>query len=523
MIKDANTKHPDYPDMIVLGIPATSGETYIVSTNKPNRGTESAPIADVFYTQAWNALPSSPSNGTWSGHSVTTKAVINRIYLVFRDANFLNSFANGEYWVKVISAPASQSQIIQLVDDINIRVKDSEIVNQINLSKEGILIAGSKVQITGKTYIENGVIENAKIKDLSASKLTAGTIDASLINVTKINASNITTGILSADRIAANSITATHISISSLSALSANLGIVTAGTINAATVNIININAASITTGTLNADRIGANSITADKIKATSLDLFSNDSYTNVRSDGMRIQSKAHIIFGPWIDINGNRRSTQGIYIGGFGGGTKHVALTRSNGTTFLLRAEDGMDYGANRNVTIGDLNLYDSVQFWESARVHGNLINEGYIAMGGDIQEASIQYEKSAGTMNFRVPGARSGSYFWFNQRAISEGSFDSKSKLSLKNVKGRYKGNALREIVNTDIVEYSYKNDPKRRQLSPIIDDINKIKKYKLPDIINDGESVNLYAMNSMSWLAIKQLAKKLETIEDKLDAIA
>ena len=213
--------------MIVLGIPATSGETYIVSTNKPNRGTESAPIADVFYTQAWNALPSSPSNGTWSGHSVTTKAVINRIYLVFRDANFLNSFANGEYWVKVISAPASQSQIIQLVDDINIRVKDSEIVNQINLSKEGILIAGSKVQITGQTYIENGVIENAKIKDLSASKLTAGTIDASLINVTKINASNVTTGTLNADRIAANSITATYISISSLSALSANLGIVT--------------------------------------------------------------------------------------------------------------------------------------------------------------------------------------------------------------------------------------------------------------------------------------------------------
>ncbi|SOB47896.1 conserved exported hypothetical protein [Lactococcus piscium] len=328
---------------------------------------------------------------------------------------------------------------------------------------------------------------------------------------------------MSADRIAANSITATHISVSSLSALSANLGIVTAGTINAATVNIININAASITTGTLSADRIGANSITADKINATSLDLFSNDSYTNIRSDGMRFQSKAHIIFGPWIDINGNRRSTQGVYIGGFGGGTKHVALTRSNGTTFLLRAEDGMDYGANKNVSIGALNLYDNVHFWESARVHGNLINEGYVAFGGGIQESSIQYDKSAGTMNFRVPGGRSGSYFWFNQRAISEGSFDSKSKLSLKNVKGRYEGNALREIVNTDIAEYSYKNDPKRRQLSPIIDDINEIKKYHLPDIINDGESVNLYAMGSLSWLAIKQLAQKLENIEEKLDAIA
>lgn len=416
-----------------------------------------------------------------------------------------------------------KSQITQLATDINLRVTKDSVVNQINISNEGILIAGSKVQITGQTYIENGVITSAKIQDLSASKLIAGRIDASIIVVDNINANRITVGTLSADRIAANSITATHISIASLSALSANLGTVTAGTINAATVNIININANSITTGTLNADRIGANSITADKIKATSLDLFNNDTYTNVSADGMRIQSKAQIVFDNWRDSSNTLRTTQGVYIGGIGGGTKHIAFTRSNGTTFMLRAEAGMDFGSNQNVFTDNLNIYDNLQLWESVRVHGNLIAEGYIAMGGNIQEASIQYDKPAGTMNFRVPGGRSGSYFWFNQRAISEGSFDSRSKLSLKNVKGRYEGNALREIVNTDIAEYSYKNDPKRRQLSPIIDDINEIKKYHLPDIINDGESVNLYAMGSLSWLAIKQLAKKLENIEEKLDAIA
>lgn len=418
---------------------------------------------------------------------------------------------------------ASQSQITQLATDINLRVSKGDIVNQINISPESILIAGNKIRITGQTYIENGVIENAKIKDLSASKLTAGTIDASLINVTKINASNITTGILNADRIAANSITATHISISSLSALSANLGIVTAGTINAATVNIININAGSITTGVLSADRIGANSITADKIKATSIDLFSNDSYTNVSPDGMRIQGKAQIIFSKWRDSDGNLRTTDGVYIGGVNNGTRHVAFTRTNGSTFMLRANADMDSGSNTNVAKAALNIYDNTHFWESSYTHGNMITDGYIAMGGGIQESSIQYDNPAGTMNFRVPGGRSGSYFWFNQRAISEGSFDSRSKLSLKNVKGDYQGNALDDIVNTNIVEYSYKNDPQRRQLSPIIDDINEIKKYHLPDIINDGESVSLYAMGSLSWLAIKQLAQKLETIEEKLDAIA
>lgn len=416
-----------------------------------------------------------------------------------------------------------KSQITQLATDINFRVKSENIVNQINISKEGILIDGNKTQITGQTYIENGVITSAKIQDLSASKLTAGRIDASIIVVDNINANRITVGTLSADRIAANSITATHISIASLSALSANLGTVTAGTINAATVNIININANSITTGTLNADRIGANSITAEKIKATSIDLFNNDTYTNVRADGMRIQSKAQIVFGNWRDSTNTLRTTQGVYIGGVGGGTKHLAFTRSNGTTFMLRAEQGMDFGANKNVFIDNLNIYDNLQLWESVRVHGNLIAEGYIAMGGGIQEASIQYDASAATMNFRIPGGRSGSYYWFNQKVTSAGSFDSVSRLSLKDVKGAYEGNALEDICKTEIVEYRYKNSPTDRQLSPIIDDINEIKKYHLPDIINDGKTVNLYAMNSLSWLAIKQLAQKLETIEEKLDAIA
>lgn len=520
--------HPVYTTFLLVRVPTDIGATYTASSDHPSQ--------NLWFLPANNSSVEGETYRVYKDKSVTFTATNIFSYVAIRDTATQSQLSNETYHLKVergsiitLWSPSeidsvSKTQFTQSIDNINLRVVEKgDVVNQINISPESILIAGSKVQITGQTYIENGVIENAKIKDLSASKLTAGTIDASLINVTKINASNITTGTLSADRIAANSITATHISISSLSALSANLGVMTAGTINAATVNIININAGSITTGVLNADRIGANSITADKINATSLDLFSNDSYTNIRSDGMRLQSKAHIIFGPWIDVNGNRRSTQGVYIGGFGGGTKHVALTRSNGTTFLLRAEAGMDYGANQNVSIGDLNLYDNVQFWESARVHGNLINEGYVAFGGGIQESSIQYDKSAGTMNFRVPGGRSGSYFWFNQRAISEGSFDSRSKLSLKNVKGRYEGNALREIVNTDIAEYSYKNDPKRRQLSPIIDDINEIKKYHLPDIINDGESVNLYAMGSLSWLAIKQLAQKLENIEEKLDAIA
>lgn len=417
----------------------------------------------------------------------------------------------------------NKSQITQLVDDINLRVIKGDVVNQINISPKSILIAGNKVQITGETYIENGVINDAKIKTLSANKLTAGTIDAAKINVLNINAANITTGILNAHRIGANSITATHINVANLAAISANLGTITAGTINAATVRIINLDAGAISTGTLNANLIAAHSITADKINATSLGLFNNDFYTNVQPDGMRMQGKAQIIFGKWKDSSGVVRNSEGIYIGGYNAGVKYVALTRADGSTFMLRANSDMDIGTNKNVMKESLNVYDTTHFWYPQINHSDLTLNGYLAMGGDFQEASIQYDKASATLAFRVPGGRSGSAFWFNQNVNASGTFNTVSRLSLKNVKGEYKGDALKEICDTNIVEYSYKNNPKVRQLSPIIDDVNKIKQFTLPDIINDGKTVNLYAMSSLSWLAIQELAKKLENIEEKIDAIA
>ncbi|MGK4052037.1 phage tail spike protein [Parabacteroides distasonis] len=89
---------------------------------------------------------------------------------------------------------ADKSQITQLQDQINLRVEKDDVINQINVSTEGIIIDGAKVQITGKTYIEDAVITDAMISDLSATKLTAGVIDASKINVTNIDASQIKAG-----------------------------------------------------------------------------------------------------------------------------------------------------------------------------------------------------------------------------------------------------------------------------------------------------------------------------------------
>ncbi|ANZ98105.1 hypothetical protein BFC20_10510 [Brochothrix thermosphacta] len=99
---------------------------------------------------------------------------------------------------------ADSSTVTQLADNINLKVDKNGIINQINVSSEGILIAGENVWISGKTKIDNAVIKNAMIDSLSANKLTAGTIDAGKINVVNLNASNISAGIITGANLAIN-------------------------------------------------------------------------------------------------------------------------------------------------------------------------------------------------------------------------------------------------------------------------------------------------------------------------------
>lgn len=64
------------------------------------------------------------------------------------------------------------------------------VLNQLNLNKDGsVKIDGKLVQITGTTYIQDGVISSAKIGSLDAGKITTGTLDAARIAVNSIDGS----------------------------------------------------------------------------------------------------------------------------------------------------------------------------------------------------------------------------------------------------------------------------------------------------------------------------------------------
>jgi len=203
------------------------------------------------------------------------------------------------------------SALLMQKDLINLRVGKDNVINQINISTEGILIAGDKIRITGTTTIDNAVIQTAaianlavstakiadlavataKIADLAVSSAkianlavgtaqianaaitnakigslavgTAQIADAAITDakISNLSAAKITTGTLSADRIAAGSITSAKLTIAN--------GFITNAMIADATIQsakIGAIDAAKITTGTLAAARIGAGSITADKM-----------------------------------------------------------------------------------------------------------------------------------------------------------------------------------------------------------------------------------------------------------------
>lgn len=74
-----------------------------------------------------------------------------------------------ELYIYEANTNITSSQITQLSDTINLKVEKNDVINQINISTEGILIAGNKIRITGTTTIDNAVIKTAHIADLAVS------------------------------------------------------------------------------------------------------------------------------------------------------------------------------------------------------------------------------------------------------------------------------------------------------------------------------------------------------------------
>lgn len=112
----------------------------------------------------------------------------------------------GQVTSVVSTENGNSSQITQLSKDINLRVQNGDVINQINISHESILIAGQKVHITGQTTIDSGIITNAMIGNavIEAAKIKDGAITNA--KIANLDGGKITANSITADKLAVNAI-----------------------------------------------------------------------------------------------------------------------------------------------------------------------------------------------------------------------------------------------------------------------------------------------------------------------------
>ncbi|MDN5446683.1 MAG: gp58-like family protein, partial [Lactococcus lactis] len=196
MMKDTTLVHPSFNTMPMVEVPVTNGETYTVSTNQPWE----ANAAHLFFIRLTSTQPVSSINGVYDGKSITLPALSDKIYIVFRNQNFLNRFINGQYWVRVSKTVIGQSQITQLSDMINLRVLKGDVASQINIEAGRTLIDTKQLLLNANTVKFSGsaFIPDAMIQNLTASKINVGTLNGANVNIINLNASNITGGTLNA-------------------------------------------------------------------------------------------------------------------------------------------------------------------------------------------------------------------------------------------------------------------------------------------------------------------------------------
>lgn len=142
------------------------------------------------------------------------------------------------------------SAILQNTKDIALRVRADDIINQINISKEGIRIDGNKVHISGDTIFDNGVIVSKYIGD----KQVVGT----LIADGAITTEKISTNAVTAGQIASNAVTTDKIEAGAITSDKIQTGAITAD---------------KIKSGAITSDKLTAGAVTADKLAANEIEM----------------------------------------------------------------------------------------------------------------------------------------------------------------------------------------------------------------------------------------------------------
>ena len=115
----------------------------------------------TYYTDTNNKISGLSSNITQNANSITSVVT-----------NLSDSAKANENY----------SAIAQLNDAIALRVSKDDVINQINVSKESILIDGNRIHVTGDTKFDNNVVVGGMI---AAGAITSDKLSSSTISLTQ--------------------------------------------------------------------------------------------------------------------------------------------------------------------------------------------------------------------------------------------------------------------------------------------------------------------------------------------------
>ncbi|MCM6930360.1 hypothetical protein NE261_00810 [Enterococcus italicus] len=258
-----------------------------------------------------------------------------------------------------------EGKITLLSDRMNFRITNSDgSITQIDLANKVISLSGEQVNITGNTYISNGVIKTAAIADLAVSTAKIANLSVSEGKIADLAVSNAKIANLAVSTAKIADLAVTNAKIGSISADKINVG-----TLNAANVNIINLNASNITTGTISGTNLSINLATGvvnfkkGRINSASNNIDINidagyfsvaDSSTRVIIKGGELQFVSPTIFdldtNPYLSID-NSGGSQGLYGASIVGRDFISLANRANNTNMFdipigLEAFAGISFG---------------------------------------------------------------------------------------------------------------------------------------------------------------------------------
>ncbi|MED4242329.1 phage-like protein [Niallia circulans] len=480
-------------------------------------------------------------------------------------------------WTPAPEDMATVSQISQLSDAINLRVTKDDLMTQINLNPQGILIQGKNLILDGNTTV-NGTFKvgNGNITSLDAGKVTTGTLDAAKVSVVNLNASNIKTGTLSGVRIISTAsgdtteITGGNISSTGtitrifgassiatyVSTFDSYNGVVRVGITSKKSGGVERVDssggrATMLTDKGITTQR-AVHSGTSDKNGARFIDFFANETINSgVQGLGMHIFSgqdmrieatngitltragnSDNVLF-----VDGDMRARQALvntiqYNNDFSGvniyikpsATGEVRFTAANTTenyvdirarqvfSNTLQNNSGVDGGnmyikpaGSGELRVTRENTLDTYLDFRARQIFANTLQRNSGASGTNI------YIKPAGGGEVRATVENTTDSYV----PVRASSFPTASLAKYKQDIRPHTDSALAIINSATIYDYRLRSEVSqgkdRVRIGLVIGE-----GYKTPSCVVDGDGVEQYMMNSLSWFAIQELDKKYKALE-------